>query len=146
MFAFQIPKLPEWMILRNDVALAEPMFRGMAIRPGTFTDEDITEFKAALKKPGAATAAVNYYRAAFRSFSLMRRLEKTERKVSAPTLLIWAEDDVALGKELTYGMEPLIAAPFRIHYVPNCSHWVNEEQPELVNRLLLEFLEGRSAA
>ena len=39
-------------------------------------------------------------------------------------------------------MEPLFGGPFRIHYVPDCSHWVNEEQPELVNRLLLEFLDG----
>jgi pimeloyl-ACP methyl ester carboxylesterase len=59
-----------------------------------------------------------------------------------PTLLIWAENDAALGKELTYGMEPLFGGPFRIHYVPECSHCVNEEQPELVNRLLLEFLDG----
>ncbi|MGH7856894.1 MAG: alpha/beta fold hydrolase, partial [Candidatus Binatia bacterium] len=58
----------------------------------------------------------------------------------------WAEDDVALGKELTVGMEPLFSGPFRIHYVPDCSHWVNEEQPELVNRLLLEHLAGASAA
>ena len=55
----------------------------------------------------------------------------------------WAENDVALGKELTYGIEPLFRGPFRAHYVLDGSHWANEEQSELVNRLLLEFLDDR---
>ena len=29
--------------------------------------------------------------------------------------------------------------PYRIEYIPECSHWVNEEQPEAVSSLLLEF-------
>jgi epoxide hydrolase 4 len=100
----------------------------------------LRQFQDALEKPGALTSAINYYRATFRNFSAVRELERSPKTIGSPTLLIWAENDVALGKELTYGMEPLFAGPFRIHYVPNCSHWVNEEQPELVNRLLLEFL------
>lgn len=28
-----------------------------------------------------------------------------------------------------------------VKYVPNCSHWAQQEQPELVNRYLLEFLD-----
>ena len=75
----------------------------------------------------------------------MRELERSAKTIASPTLLIWAENDVALGKELTYGMEPLFSGPFRIHYVPNCSHWVNEEQPELVNRLLRDFLVARES-
>jgi hypothetical protein len=43
-------------------------------------------------------------------------------------------------------MEPLFAGPFRIEYIPRCSHWVNEEQPERVNRLLLDFLTGQVSA
>ena len=61
-------------------------------------------------------------------------------KIKAPTLLIWAEDDFALGIELTRGMGGLFETPPRIEYVPDTSHWVMEERPEIVNRLLLEFL------
>jgi pimeloyl-ACP methyl ester carboxylesterase len=61
-------------------------------------------------------------------------------KIKAPTLVIWAEDDFALGMELTRGMDGLFEAPPRIEYVPDTSHWVMEERPEVVNRLLLEFL------
>ena len=140
MFFFQIPWLPEAMFGYDTRRTAENVFRGMAKRKEAFTDEDLDRFAEALAIPGALTGMVNYYRAMFRSVGELRRQEKSPTKIASPTLLIWAEDDVALGKELTYGMEPLFTGGFRVHYVPNCSHWVNEEQPELVNRLLLEHL------
>jgi len=75
----------------------------------------------------------DYYRAAVRS-------RVARGKIKAPTLLIWAEDDFALGIELTRGMDGLFESPPQIEYVPDTGHWVMEERPELVNRLLLEFL------
>ena len=60
--------------------------------------------------------------------------------ISAPTLLVWGEVDVALGKELTVGMEPLFTGPFDIKYVPLSGHFVQQEQAELVNGYLLDFL------
>ncbi len=142
MFFFQIPWLPEAIVRLNPDQAAERFFRGMAKRKDAFSDEDIRQFRDAMMKPGALTGMVNYYRATFRNVAAMRELDRSTTKISSPTLLIWAEDDIALGKELTYGMEPLFSSSFRIEYVPNCSHWVNEEQPERVNRLLLDFLAG----
>ena len=37
-------------------------------------------------------------------------------------------------KELTVGMEPLFSGPFEVRYIPDSGHWVQQEQPELVNR------------
>ncbi|MET0151439.1 MAG: alpha/beta hydrolase [Candidatus Binatia bacterium] len=145
MFFFQVPALPELVFRLLPRHMVERTFRGMAVRKETFTDEDLRRYREALEKPGALTAAINYYRATFRNFSAMREIERAPKQIGSPTLVIWAENDVALGKELTYGMEPLFRGSFRIEYVSNCSHWVNEEQPELVNRLLLEFLDGRQA-
>jgi pimeloyl-ACP methyl ester carboxylesterase len=67
------------------------------------------------------------------------------RKIQAPTLLIWGEHDIALTKELTYGMEDLFAGEFKIEYVPDSGHWVQQEKPELVSRLILDFLSGAPA-
>jgi len=61
-------------------------------------------------------------------------------RIKAPTLLIWGVDDFALGIELTHGMDHLFENKPRIEYVPDTSHWVIEERPEVVNRLLLDFL------
>lgn len=146
MFFFQIPVLPELLVRLAPDFAAERFFRGMAIRKDAFSDEDVRRFRDAMLKPGALTGMVNYYRATFRNFSAMRELDRSEVRIAAPTLLIWAENDVALGKELTYGMEPLFAGPFRIEYIPSCSHWVNEEQPERVNQLLLDFLTSEVGA
>lgn len=143
MFFFQIPRLPEWLLTRNHMAALERGFRDMVVRKDreVFSDEDLREIKRSFDPPGAATAAINYYRAQFRNRSALTRYS-LETRVKCPTLLIWAEDDVALGKELTIGTDALVDAPFAIRFIPECSHWVQQERPEEVNAALLEFLRG----
>src|SRR5712671_4828679 len=97
MLFFQLPLLPEWAFRAHDGAIIKQLFTGAAIRKDTFSAHDILEYKNALQRPGAMTAALNYYRAASRDFSAMRKWSDTNRKISAPTLLIWAEEDIALG-------------------------------------------------
>jgi pimeloyl-ACP methyl ester carboxylesterase len=136
---FQLPLIPERVLLRDGAAPLARMLRRSALRANTFTDDDLLEYRRAFSLPGAATAAINYYRALFRD-AATGRTPPSATIIDAPTLLIWAEKDVALGTELTTGMEALFSSEFRVEYVPNTSHWVMEERPELVNRLLLEFL------
>jgi len=138
MFFFQFPWLPEWLIRNNRRFFIERAFRGMAIRKEAFTDEDLARFVEAMVKPGVLTAAINYYRAAFREF--IHRGERQFAQIVCPTLLIWGEEDVALGKELTSNMEEYFTNRFEVKYIPRCSHWVQQEQPELVNQYMLEFL------
>lgn len=136
---FQLPWLPERMISANDYAFIERAFLGMAIDKTPFTPQDIQIFKAAMAKPGAATAAVNYYRALVQK-GTRGMFRGTGMRVTGPTLLIWGERDMALGKELTYGTERY-APNVRIHYIPNCSHWVQQERAPEVNALILDFLQ-----
>ena len=135
---FQLPWLPELAIRANGYASIKRAFTDMAIDPSRFTPEDIRIFQSAMAAPGAATAAVNYYRAILQQ-GARGMFRGTGMHVYAPTLLIWGENDTALGKELTYGTDRY-APDLRIRYIPNCSHWVQQEQPELVNRALQEFL------
>jgi epoxide hydrolase 4 len=132
-FAFQLPFLPEWAFTRDGSKAVKDALRRSAKRPDTFSEADLDEYARAFSGPGAATGAINYYRAAARS-------RVSRGKISAPTLLIWGEDDFALGIELTRGMDGLFTIPPRVEYLPDTSHWVMEERPEDVNRLLLEFL------
>jgi pimeloyl-ACP methyl ester carboxylesterase len=132
-FAFQLPWLPEWAFSRDGAKALKDALRRSAKRPDTFSDADLDEYARAFSAPGAATAAINYYRAAARS-------RVPHGKIRAPTLLIWGVDDFALGIELTQGMDDLFESKPRIEYVPDTSHWVMEERPDIVNRLLLDFL------
>ncbi|XGV98628.1 MAG: alpha/beta fold hydrolase [Leptolyngbya sp. BL-A-14] len=132
---FQLPILPELLIQLDDFRMLEQAFRGMAIDQSAFTDADIEAYKNAFAKRGALTSAINYYRNVFAQLSI----ERSWGILTTPTLMIWGEEDTALGKELTYGTEKYVQ-DFRIRYIPNCSHWVQQEQPQLVNQLMREFL------
>jgi pimeloyl-ACP methyl ester carboxylesterase len=112
------------------------------VQKDAFTDEDIEQYRAAFKNPYSATAAINYYRAMFRTALRTSRAdrERAIRKIAAPTMLIWGEQDVALRKELTYNMEDLFTGSFEVRYIPDSGHWVQQEKPDLVNQYLREFL------
>jgi epoxide hydrolase 4 len=133
-FFFQLPWLPELLLRAGDYRLIIGMFSGMMINKSALTPRDFEFFKKAASKPGALTAMLNYYRNVFQSNMVRRSI------LEVPTLMIWGESDAALDKDLTYGTDSYVS-DFQIEYIPNCSHWVQQEQPELVNQLISRFLE-----
>ncbi len=136
-FFFQIPWLPEYILLRNHANEVGRMLRGAAVQKAAFPREITAKFQQAMSKPGAMTAALNYYRQLFRLRPLYARGGKTH--ISAPTLLIWGVQDIALGIELTNGLEQWVDN-IEIKRIPDSGHWVQQEQPEKVNQLMLDFL------
>jgi pimeloyl-ACP methyl ester carboxylesterase len=63
------------------------------VRPGAFGEGDIDRYVEALSRPGALTAAINYYRALARQTpALVRALP---RPIEAPVLVIWGERDAS---------------------------------------------------
>ncbi|MDE1172961.1 MAG: alpha/beta hydrolase [Parvibaculaceae bacterium] len=140
-FFFQLPWLPEWMMRRNNAEFIAQAFRGMAVDKSRFPDEVLNEYRRNALNPGALTAMVNYYRAAFSDRALSRRW-RSPPQLKTPTLMIWGEEDAALGKELTYGTEALVDN-FMIRYLPGVSHWVQQEAPEKVNAIMRAWLEGQ---
>lgn len=136
---FQLPWLPEQLLSAGDLRALDRAFARVVRRDGApaVPGEVVEQMKSALRPPGAVGAAINYYRAVFRHPGDLRDLD---RRISCPTLLVWGEDDFALGKELTDGMEPLFSRTFERVYVPGCGHWVQQEAPDEVNRALLRFL------
>jgi epoxide hydrolase 4 len=133
---FQLPILPELLLKANNYAAIRAIFERQAINPNTFSAADLDSLIAAVAQPGALTSMLNYYRNIFQPHSLLTR---TWGVLQVPTLMIWGENDVALGKELTEGTEQYVSN-FSIQYIPHCSHWVQQEQPERVNRYIIDFL------
>lgn len=136
MLVFQLPLLPEWLLQAGDYYLLKRTLRRQPARPGAFTAKDIARYQQALAQPGARTAALNYYRAARR---FRRSVSGGRRVVSVPTLLIWGERDPYLGVRLTQGLEEWVPC-LQVERLPNASHWVQNDAPEEVNRLLMQFL------
>ncbi|GBF79338.1 alpha/beta fold hydrolase [Aphanothece sacrum] len=135
-FWFQIPYLPERSLQANNYQSIANIFQKTAIDKTAFSQKDLDAYKKAAAKPGALTAMLNYYR---NIFKCLLKSPKEWQKISLPILMIWGENDTALGKELTYGTEEY-CIDFTLKYIPNCSHWVQQEQPKLVNEYMREFL------
>jgi pimeloyl-ACP methyl ester carboxylesterase len=138
---FLLPVLPELALSANDYAAITSSFVGDTA-PGTFSREEITSYKEAIGKPGALTAALNWYRGL--GFQGERGLfAGTAMRCEAPTLLLWGEDDRYLGPELVDGTEAFVP-DLTVRRLPGVSHWVQHEAPDEVNRALLDhFVAGR---
>ena len=139
MFFFQLPWLPEQLIRRDDFALFDQMGRGWAVHKENIRPEDVEALRANAREPGALTSMLNYYRAIPWSAVQLRR--HGPRKVRVPTLLIWGERDQALGRELTVGTEQF-APNLTMRFLPDASHWVQQDDPVGVNAALEGFLGG----
>lgn len=139
-FFFQLPLLPESLMRAGDFALLRRMLTRQPVRPGAFGADDLARYRQALAQPGALTAAINWYRAAF------RRPPRPDEDVpcAAPTLVIWGERDAFLGPRLTDGLERW-APNLRVERIPDASHWVQNDAPERVNELILDFLNSPSS-
>jgi pimeloyl-ACP methyl ester carboxylesterase len=135
---FQIPWLPEQLIKAGNYRFIDQAFRGMAVHKQQFLNEDIAQYKAAIAKPRALTSAINYYRAAARH--RLQGMISADPVVTMPTLVVWGEQDAALGKELNIGLERYVP-DLTLHYIPDASHWVQQDCPDLVTRYMLDFLQ-----
>ncbi|GLV58321.1 hydrolase [Dictyobacter sp. S3.2.2.5] len=140
-FAFQLPWLPEYIMGRNHAELIGRMFQQTAVKKEAFPPEVIAHYREAMSKPRALTSSINYYR------SLARRPQNlVDRRIAGvinmPTLLIWGEQDVALDITLTEALDQWVTN-LQVKRIRDSGHWVQQEQPELVNRFLREFLQSQ---
>jgi len=132
---FQLPWLPERKIRDGNFAQLAKMLRRDPVRPGAFTDEAVARYREALARPGALTAALNWYRAALRH---PPRLPQGPRTISVPTLVVWGEKDRYLGPGLAEGLDRWVP-DLTLERLPDASHWVQADAPERVNDLLVRF-------
>lgn len=136
---FLLPVVPERVLAAGHFWLVRRMFRLMPARRATFTDADIDDYIRGLAQPGALKAALDYYRANVLPGKV--RLASHAR-TDAETLIIWGEQDPALGSFLLEGTQRF-APRLRIHCIPSAGHWVQNEAPDEVNHALVRFLAQR---
>jgi pimeloyl-ACP methyl ester carboxylesterase len=133
-FMMQLPWYPEWSSrLANWYSVVRAM--RTSSRPGTFTAEDFDRYRTAWSQPGAFRAMVNWYRAALRA----RPPEPADLRIRVPTLVIWGARDKFIRRELA---EASVAQceHGRLEFIEEATHWVQHEEPQRVNRLLIDFL------
>ncbi len=102
------------------------------------TQEELDTYVRAFEKSGY-TGGINWYRNFSRNW---RETEGQEQKVNVPGLMISAADDFVLRPSMADGMEQYVP-DLEKHIIPNCGHWTQSEQPEALNRLMVDWLKRR---
>ena len=104
-----------------------------------FPPDVVEAFKYTFSQPGAITPTINYHRS---MFSYRKKTETPSKKtVQVPTLVIWGDDDFFLEKEMADAHSSLVD-DITVRHIPNCSHWVQQDAPDLVNQYIKEFIES----
>ncbi len=134
---FQLPWLPEAMMTAGRALQVARTFKDTSCNPAAFTPEVLGRYRQNAIRPGAMTAMVNYYRA--NTLSLPQWGPGRARRIDTPTLMIWGEQDPFLGVELSQGYEPYVR-DLTLERLPDASHWVQQDDPEGVNRRLTAWL------
>ena len=139
---FQLPRLPEFLLTRGEGRPLTRVFRTGTQHPENFPEAVIESYRRSWLTPGAASAMVNYYRALVRGGGAARQRKLGYPVIETPTLFVWGEQDVALTKETTFGTERYVK-DLTLRYLPDASHFVQQDAPEEVNAMLEAWLTGR---
>ena len=102
------------------------------------TDDERDYYARAFDASGF-TGAINWYRNWSHNWQILEGVEET---IDIPTLFIGAVDDIMIAPEHIEGMKPLVT-DLEIHMLENCGHWSQQEKPDEVNRIILEWLMKR---
>jgi pimeloyl-ACP methyl ester carboxylesterase len=126
---FQFPEA-EQLLAREDWRLLRELLRGAG---------DLHRYLADLSRTGALSAGLNWYRA---NLAPARELEERPPvpAVAAPTLGLWSSGDDYLTEERMVKSAEHVSGPWRYERIENASHWLQLDQAERVNELLVEFL------
>lgn len=138
-FFFQIPWLVEWVLSKNDFEYLARMLKQSG-RKGTFTDEDVAEYKKAWAQKGVVTGMLNWYRAIVRRGLRSAFGQKTPpRRIHVPTMMLWGKRDVALSADM---VQPSIdlCDNGELTFFDKATHWVQHDTSEEVSQKLIEFL------
>jgi len=127
---FLFPEAEEVM-RRDDWYLARTLLEGAP---------DLETYLAELADPGALTAGLNWYRANLPVGVTPGTDSPRLPHVQAATLGLFGADDRYLSERAMIASADFVDGPWRYERIDDAGHWLQLEQPERVNELLLEFL------
>lgn len=133
-FLFQFEGVAEELLARDNFSLFRQLVRN---------HPECRRWIDLLKQPGALTGAMNWYRA---NYSPKNRfvLPMQVGEIQAPAMGIFGLDDVLLQEIRMIGSDKFTRGGWRYERVTDAGHWVQLDQPDYINWLILDFLDAAS--
>lgn len=133
MLFFQLPWLPELLLGNKSRFIAN--LRGT----GQSKANAARDF-ADLQRLGSARTALNWYRGMPLTPPAILR-----RKVPVPTLQVWSDGDTAVGRKGHELSKRLVTGPWELQTLEGISHWIPDEAPQRLTKLLTEHFGKHTA-
>jgi pimeloyl-ACP methyl ester carboxylesterase len=138
----QLPVGPE-LLRDNDFALVADLWADWS--PGYDATQDVQHAAAALRPPGCAEAAAQYY---VQDPSVLPSAEEAHREraaldaIAVPVLYLHGRRDGCIGVDVLD--EPTVAFPpgTRVEIIEGAGHFLQVEQPDQLAQLVLQHLAG----
>lgn len=131
MYVFQLPQIPERFLLGRHGTAAQ---LAKALRSAGQSAEAADRDARAMAESGALTAALNWYRAI-----PLSDVRGTAGKIKVPTLYVWSDKDAALVEKPARNSGRYVSGEYRFETLRGVSHWIPDEQPEVLADLLLDW-------
>ena len=128
---FQAPDhAAETALLADDSKLLRGAYAGKV--PADEIEANVRRFR----EDGTLTGGLNWYRA--------MNFSKSEiGPITLPTLYIWGDRDQALGEVAALATAKYVTGSYRFERLSSKSHWLLEECPDEVSKLVLAQVEGK---
>lgn len=138
--------LADMAVPHDDFAFIDHLWKDWS--PGwDYPAEEMRALKDTLAQPGVLAAALGYYRTSLNPerqdpalASLQARIGR--EPIQVPTLNIHGALDGCIGVEFSQNIEAFFPAGLINCVIDNGGHFLHQEQPDQVNRLILDFLQS----
>ena len=143
----QTPDVPEALVEGKEKEYLSWFYQHLAYDPAALTQEAINEYVSHYSAPGGMRGGFEYYRAI--PLDAMQNQNYSKNNLTMPVLTLQGGYIPLFGGNITmssieYGMRQLAENVTSIT-VPNSGHWIAEEQPNVVVKLLNNFFGGNPA-
>jgi pimeloyl-ACP methyl ester carboxylesterase len=132
---FQLRGIAEARLAKDDFALIERLWRDWS--PGHFaTEDEMCAVKDAIR--GRMGPVLGYYRALLSPRQLLEA-RPAFGKTRVPAIHLHGEDDGCIGIECAEGAERFYHSAYSLHRVAGAGHFLIQEKPAVVRRILTDF-------
>ncbi|RFM30814.1 alpha/beta fold hydrolase [Chitinophaga silvisoli] len=130
-FAFhQVQDLPELLIAGKEKEYLSYFYKNSAFKKEVFDDATISEYCRTYSRQEKLSASLNYYRA------VLQDIDDNKTILPMPVLTIGGEQGLG---HLAYNITKALAPDITNAIIPDCGHYIQEEQPDLLCNELIRF-------